>query len=158
MKHTIETGNEWSWARAAASLGRLTASFEELNEHVAKDSFAKFFLVIDVTNTKTKFFGFFNELQRLSSCGVADGPLDRLEKCIFRMNKMHFEFSKIQAAKLEEFWRRVGFFSVHMVFQFAMPNLRLSRDLAGEHDFLPEAVYDFCLLHGPCFLMIFKTH
>ena len=94
MKHTIETENGWSWARAAASLRRLTASFEELNEHVAKDSFAKFFLVTDVTNTKTKYIDFFNELQRLSSC-VADGPLDRLEKCIFRMNKMHLEFSNL---------------------------------------------------------------
>ena len=59
MKHTIETENEWSWERTAASLGRLTASFKELNEQIVKDSFAKFFLVNDVTNTKTKYIDFF---------------------------------------------------------------------------------------------------
>ena len=95
IKHTIETENERSWARTGASLGRLTASLKELNEQSAKDSFAKFFLVNDVTNTKTKYIDFFNELQRFSSYGVVNGPLDRLEKCIFRMNKMHLEFSKL---------------------------------------------------------------
>ena len=78
-----------------ASLGRLSASFEELNAQIAKDMFAKFFLVNDMTNTKTKYSDFLNELQCFSSNGVADGPLDRLEKCIFRMNKVHSEFSKL---------------------------------------------------------------
>ena len=36
-----------------------------------------------------------NEFQCFSSHGAADGPLDRLEKCIFRMNTMRLEFSNI---------------------------------------------------------------
>ena len=73
MKHTIETESVWSWARTAASLGRPTASFEELNEQIAQDLFAKIFPANGVTNTKTQHSDFFYELRRFSSCGVADG-------------------------------------------------------------------------------------